>query len=116
MAKRLLTEKELGSIPKNLLDKYERMGFTPYINDEDPENEIVWGTDTQIIYDQVDNNTNSVDVPRFQFWAGVHTIYANFLWIVLFVALVIFTFLLMRYDFDIHKLYRAIKSLFYDYI
>lgn len=117
MAKRTLTEKEMNSISKNLLEKYRQRGFAPYIDEDDPEQEIVWGTESQVVFDKVDKSTtNGLNIPRFHFWAALHTIYANFLWIILFVGLIVFTFLLMRYDFDIHKLYRAIKSIFYDYI
>ncbi len=117
MAKRELTQKELNSISKNLLEKYTNMGFVPYIEDDDQENEILWGTESQVLYDKIDTNGgNATNVPRIHFWASIHMIYANFLWIILFVALVVFTILLMMYDFDISKLYRAIKSLFYDYV
>ncbi len=117
MAKRMLTKEEITKIPKNLLEKYNKMGFIPYIDDEDTEQEILWGTESQVIYDQIDkSSSNSVSVPKVHFWASIHMLYANFLWVILFVALVVFTILLMMYDFDISKLYRAIKSLFYDYV
>lgn len=117
MAKRMLTEKELSNIPKNLLEKYNKMGFVPYLDDEDEEVEVLWGTESQVIYDKIDkSNGNSIDVPRVHFWAWIHMLYANFLWVILFVALVIFTVLLMMYDFDVSKLLRAIKSFFYDFV
>ncbi len=117
MAKRVLTEKELSNISKNLIEKYSKMGFVPYIDDEDPEAEILWGTESQVIYDKIDKNgNNTIDMPRIHFWAWIHMLYANFLWVILFVALVVFTILLMMYDFDISKLYRAIKSIFYDFV
>jgi len=116
MAKRMLTEKELSGISKNLLERYSKKGFIPYKDDEDPEAEIMWGTETQVIFDKIDKKGNAVNVPKVHFWAGIHMLYANFLWVVLFAALVVFTILLMMYDFDIHKLYRAIKSIFYDYV
>jgi len=116
MAKRELTEKELNSISKNLLTKYKKMGFIPYIDDNDPDCEIMWGTESQVIYDQIDKKSNTVNVPKVHFWAGIHALYANFLWVILFVGLVVFTILLMMYDFDIHKLYRAFKNIFYDYV
>lgn len=117
MAKRLLTEAEIMKIPRNLFEQYNKKGFVPYFDDEETENEVLWGNESQIIYDKLDkNSSNKIDIPKVHFWAGVHMIYANFLWIVLFVALVVFTILLMMYDFDIHKLYRAIKSIFYDYV
>ncbi|MBI9032293.1 hypothetical protein JEZ13_09880 [bacterium] len=117
MAKRKLTDKELSSISKNLLERYDKRGFIPYIDDEDPEKEVMWGTESQVIYAQIDKSgKNEINVPKVHFWAGIHMLYANFLWVILFVGLVVFTILLMMYDFDIHKLYRAIKSLFYDYV
>lgn len=117
MAKRILTEKEIESIPKNLVKSYGKMGYVPYIDDEDAEKEIMWGTESQVIYDKVDRSSgNSVNMPKIHFWASIHMLYANFLWVILFVALIIFTILLMMYDFDIQKMYRAIKSVFYDYV
>lgn len=117
MAKRMLTDSEIKRIPQNLLERYKKMGFIPYVDDEDPENEIMWGTESQVIYDKIDkSNGNSISVPKVHFWASIHMLYANFLWVILFVGLVIFTILLMMYDFDINKMYRAIKSLFYDYV
>ena len=117
MAKRMLTEEELKQLPKNLLTKYGERGFIPYIDEDDAEQEIMWGTESQVIYDKIDKSSgNSINVPKVHFWASIHMLYANFLWVILFIGLVIFTILLMMYDFDIHKLYRAIKSLFYDYV
>jgi len=117
MAKRMLTEKELSGISKNLLKQYEKRGFVPYIDDAKDEIEIMWGTESEVIFDQVDRSRNdSIDIPRVHFWAWIHMLYANFLWVILFVVLVVFTILLMMYDFDIYKLYRAIKSIFIDYV
>ena len=117
MAKRTLTEKELEGISKNLLIEYEKRGFVPYINDKDEDAEIMWGTESEVIYDQVDKSgSGAVDIPKVHFWAWLHMLYANFLWVILFVVLVIFTILLMMYDFDAHKLYRALKSIFVEYV
>lgn len=117
MAKRELTEKERNSIAKNLLEIYSNTGFVPYIDEDDETNEILWATESQIIFDKVDkSNGDSVDVPRVHFWAWIHMLYANFLWVILFIGLIVFTILLMMYDFDISKLYRAIKSIFYDFV
>lgn len=117
MAKRMLTEKELSGISKTLLKQYEQRGFVPYIDDEAEEVEVMWGTESEVIFDQVDTSKNdSVNIPKVHFWAWIHMLYANFLWVILFVILIAFTVLLMMYDFDIHKLYRAIKSIFIDYV
>ncbi len=109
--KKILTEEELKSIPARLVQKYKKLGYIAYIDKDDKDKEIKWGTETQVLFDKMDRDPNaSVAMPKFSFWLTMQSLYANFLWIILFFGLVIFTILLMHFDFNVNSMLRGIKN------
>lgn len=115
--KRLATKEELDKIPKSLLKRYEKLGYVAFIDEDELEKGIQWGYESQILCEDIEKNeANNFEIPRICFWTYLEMAYSNFLWIILFIIIVVFTVFLMIYDFDIHALGKAAKELFKLYL